>query len=127
MRLLLDTHTVLWFFNGDSQLSEPAKQAILCSENRKFVSIVSVWEVTVKISLQKLSFNGNITGFLNLIENNGFDLFPIDKKHILELEQLPYFHRDPFDRALIATAISERMSMITIDKNIHLYPLDYIW
>ncbi|MDR3268235.1 MAG: type II toxin-antitoxin system VapC family toxin, partial [Tannerella sp.] len=112
---------------GDSQLSEPAKQAILCAENKKYVSMASIGEVAIKISLHKLSFNGNITGFLKLIDDNGFDLLPIDKEHVIELERLPCFHRDPFDRVLIAAAISEKMSMITIDKNIRLYPLDYIW
>jgi PIN domain nuclease of toxin-antitoxin system len=74
MNLLLDTHTLIWFFNGDSLLSEEAKQSILKLQHRKFVSLVSVWEFAIKISLNKLVFNGKTQGFLDLINDNGFEL-----------------------------------------------------
>jgi PIN domain nuclease of toxin-antitoxin system len=127
MNLLLDTHTLIWFFNGDSSLSEKAKQSILEAQHRKFASIVSVWEVAIKISLNKLAFNGKTQGFLDLINNNGFELLTIDKKYILELEKLSFIHRDPFDRLLIATAISEKMYLVTADENIQKYTINYIW
>jgi PIN domain nuclease of toxin-antitoxin system len=127
MNLLLDTHTLIWFFNGDSLLSEEAKQSIIEVQHRKFVSIVSVWETAVKISLNKLGFNGKTRGFLDLIDNNGFELLTIDKKHILELENLSFIHKDPFDRLLIATAISEKMYIVTADANIQKYPVNCIW
>ena len=127
MNLLLDTHTLIWFFNGDSLLSEKAKQSIIALQHRKFVSIVSIWEFSIKISLNKLVFNGKTQGFLDLINDNGFELLAIDKKYILELEKLSFIHRDPFDRLLIATAISEKMYLVTDDENIRKYPVNCIW
>ena len=127
MNLLLDTHTLIWFFNGDSLLSEKAKRSIIELQHRKYVSIVSVWEFSIKISLNKLVFNGKTQGFLDLINNNGFELLAIDKKYILELEKLLFIHRDPFDRLLIATAISEKMYLVTADENIQKYPVNCIW
>jgi PIN domain nuclease of toxin-antitoxin system len=127
MNLLLDTHTLIWFFNGDTQLSEKAKWAIIEPQNQKFVSVVSVWEVAIKISLKKLYFEGNTIGFLDLIDDNGFNLIPISKNSLLEVERLPFIHRDPFDRVLVGTAISEKMDVITCDTNIPLYPVDTIW
>jgi PIN domain nuclease of toxin-antitoxin system len=126
MNFLLDTHTLIWFFNGDILLSEKAKQSIIEIQHRKFVSIVSVWEIAINISLNKLAFDGKTKGFLDLINNNGFELLSIDKNYILELEKLPFIHRDPFDRLLIATAISEKMHIVTSDKNIQKYSVNYI-
>jgi PIN domain nuclease of toxin-antitoxin system len=127
MNLLLDTHTLIWFFNGDILLSEKAKQLIIEAQHRKFVSIVSVWEIAIKISLNKLIFAGKTKGFLDLISNNGFELLSVDKNYILELEKLPFIHRDPFDRLLVATAISEKMHIVTTDSNIQKYSVNYIW
>jgi PIN domain nuclease of toxin-antitoxin system len=127
MNLLLDTHTLIWFFNGDLLLSEKAKQSILEIQNRKFVSIVSVWEIAIKISLNKLAFGGKTKGFLDLINSNGFELLSVDKNYILELEKLPFIHRDPFDRLLIATAVAEKMHIVTTDTNIQKYSVNYIW
>jgi PIN domain nuclease of toxin-antitoxin system len=90
MNLLLDTHTLICFFNSDL-LSEKAKQSIIELQHQKFVSIASIWEVTIKISLNKLVFNGKTQGFLDLIDNNGFEMINIDKKYILELEFFPLF------------------------------------
>jgi PIN domain nuclease of toxin-antitoxin system len=127
MNLLLDTHTLIWFFNGDLLLSEKAKQSILEIQHRKFVSIVSVWEIAIKISLNKLVFGGKTKGFLDLINSNGFELLSVDKNYILELEKLPFIHRDPFDRLLIATAVSEKMHIVTTDANIQRYSVNCIW
>ena len=126
--LLLDTHALLWFLNGDEQLSSNLRDAILNPLNKKFVSIASLWEIAIKISLKKLYFDGNMTELLQLIENNGFELLPVSPKHILILESLPYYHRDPFDRMLIASAISENIKIVSIDDNFHFYDnLKIIW
>jgi PIN domain nuclease of toxin-antitoxin system len=84
MNLLLDTHTLIWFFNGDALLSEKAKEAIMDLHNRKFVSMASVWETAIKISLNKLGFDGKTKGFFDLIDNNGFELLAINREYILE-------------------------------------------
>lgn len=126
--LLLDTHALLWFLNGDEQLSSNSQDAILNPLNRKYISIVSLWEIAIKISLKKLHFDGNIAEILKLIERNGFELLPISPKYILVLESLPYHHRDPFDRMLIASAISENMKIVSVDDIFYLYDnLEVIW
>ena len=125
--MLLDTHTAIWFFNGSPSLSETAKQAILDPNNRINVSVVSVWELAVKINVGKLKFSGGVAGFLKLIDSNGFRLLNIAPKHLLELERLPLHHRDPFDRLLIATAISEKMNLVTADSSMSLYSLLCVW
>ena len=78
MRLLLDTHTAIWFFNGDDRLSKPAAEAILNPTNLKYVSIASVWEVAIKLGLNKLDFARKTQGFLYLISENDFALLPIN-------------------------------------------------
>jgi PIN domain nuclease of toxin-antitoxin system len=127
MSFLLDTHVILWFLNGDRNLSEKAMRIILNPEYTKYVSIASVWEVAIKIGLKKLCFPENTQGFLQAINKNGFELCPISPNYVLELEKLPLHHRDPFDRILIATAKYEGMPIITVDANIRLYPVESIW
>ena len=127
MRLLLDTHTALWFFEDDDRLSRTACSAILEPTNEKFVSIASAWELAIKISLGKLTFEGGAVHFLETAEDNGFAVLPILPEYIRRLEGLPYLHRDPFDRMLIATAMTEGMSLLTADQNIRQYELPVIW
>ena len=125
--ILLDTHTAIWFFNGSFNLSDNAKHMILDPSNRISVSVVSVWELAVKINVGKLKFAGGVADFLRLIDSNGFQLLNIMPKHLLELEHLPLHHRDPFDRILIATAISEGMRFVSADRNMSLYSLQCVW
>jgi PIN domain nuclease of toxin-antitoxin system len=127
MKYLLDTHTLIWFFNGDLNLSDKARQIILDTNNQKFASIASVWELSIKISLNKLKFDGKSKGFLDLINKNGFKLLNINQNYIFNLEQLENFHKDPFDRILTATAIFEGMKFITCDENIRQYPVECVW
>jgi len=124
---LLDTHAAIWFLNGDSALSQTAKQAILNPSNRKYLSVASPWELAIKISLRKLDFDGKAADFISLAENNGFTILPIKTAHLTVLETLPMIHRDPFDRLLIATAISERMTFISADKNVAQYNVSLVW
>ena len=125
--ILLDTHAAIWFFNGSQNLSETAKRVILDPDNRINVSVVSVWELVVKINVGKLTFADGVTGFLKLIDSNGFQLLNISPQHLLALERLPLYHRDPFDRILIATAMSEEMDFVTADEDILKYPLQCVW
>ena len=121
MKLLLDTHIVLWFFNDDNKLSKEAFDAILASKNEKYVSIVSAWELAIKLKLNKLSFDGGVSNFFTMLEENGFELLPVKKDYIKNLEILPLFHRDPFDRMLIASAVTEGMRLISTDVDIQQY------
>ena len=124
---LLDTHTAIWFFNGDEALSETAKQTILDASNNKYLSMTSAWELAIKIGIGKLDFAGRAAGFMRLVENNGFTLIPITTSHLTTYESLPFIHRDPFDRLLVATAITEQMTIITADENIARYDVPKVW
>ena len=124
---LLDTHTAIWFFNGDNALSETAKQIILDPSNIKSLSIVCAWELSIKISLGRLDFAGKAAGFLQLAGDNGFNIIPVKPAHLTVLEKLPFIHRAPFDRLLTATAIAEQMTLITADDNIARYDVFYTW
>ena len=128
MNYLLDTHVVLWFLNGEKiLLSTTAKDIIEDQMHIKFVSLASVWEVGIKTSIGKLEFPENTGGFVKQIQNNGFELLPINIDHIVAVERLPHSHRDPFDRLLVATALAEQMTLITADENIVQYNISHIW
>jgi len=127
MKYLLDTHAVLWLFDHVERLSEKAFDAILKPVGEKYVSIVSAWEVAIKISLGKLTFDGGAENFLIKINENGFELLPVKEEYIKQVEILPLLHRDPFDRMLIASALSEGMRFITADINIHKYNIPWLW
>jgi PIN domain nuclease of toxin-antitoxin system len=126
-RYLLDTHTAIWQFNGDTALSNTAKQIIYGYSNRIYISIVSVWEVAIKINIGKLNFAGNTENFLHLADLDDITIFPIKTEHLLIYENLPLIHRDPFDRLLIATAIAEEMTLITDDKEVAKYGVPQVW
>ena len=127
MDILLDTHTFIWFFNGDEQLSSKAKRLIEDSKINKFVSIASVWEIAIKIGLGKLTFDGSTSEIVELIFKNGFQILQISVDHIVAYETLEFIHRDPFDRILIAQAIVEKLTIITKDENIQKYRVKTNW
>jgi len=128
MDYLLDTHTVLWFFNGDNKfLSNGARSIIEDPQYIKCVSMASVWEVGIKISIGKLEFPENTKGFIYQIKKHGFVVIPISENYIIESETLPLIHRDPFDRLLVATAICDQMTLISADKNIAKYNVAIVW
>jgi len=124
---LLDTHTAIWFFNGNESLSQTANGIIRDLSNDVYMSISSVWELAIKISIGKLDFAGKAEGFVRLAEKNEITLVPITTSHLTVLESLPMIHRDPFDRLLVATAIAEQMTIITADENIARYDVPHIW
>jgi len=126
MKLLLDTHIVLWFWDNVEKLSKESLSAITEPANEKYISIVSAWELVVKINVGKLAFEGGVANFFKMIEENGFELLPVKEEHITRLETLPLHHRDPFDRLLLATAISEQMTFLTSDKEFAQYGVPLI-
>ncbi|MBK6978992.1 MAG: type II toxin-antitoxin system VapC family toxin [Cytophagaceae bacterium] len=127
MDILLDTHALIWFLNGDKFLSNEAKKAIEDSSNIKIVSIASIWEIAIKISLGKFQFKEGLKSFMKLIDENGFEILPITFKHALEVSKLEFIHRDPFDRLLIAQAKSDDLILITKDETIRKYQVKSIW
>jgi len=127
MKVLLDTHAILWFFSDDEKLSVAARKNITNVSNDIYVSIASAWEIAIKISLGKLKVEGGIEKYFSAVRDSGFFTFPIKKEYIEYLETLPYHHRDPFDRMLISTAIKEGISIVSTDKSFDDYQLPRIW
>ncbi|MDR2183953.1 MAG: type II toxin-antitoxin system VapC family toxin, partial [Clostridiales bacterium] len=108
MKHILDTHALLWFLKGEKL----TKDTIDSIENGKScISVISLWEVSIKMAIGKYSFDGGFIGFRNLVRNNGFPILPIKDEHLERLSVLPLIHRDPFDRLLIATALEENLSI----------------
>lgn len=128
MNLLLDTHTLIWFLNGnEADLSTKARRLITDSANVSYVSIASIWEMAIKIRLGSLSFEPGYNNLMTLLTQNGFELLPVTFQHTRHLLTLPMHHRDPFDRLLIAQSITESLLFLTADVHIHQYEVDWIW
>lgn len=123
MNYILDNHSIIWFLNGNSQLSEKSRITIENSDNRKFISIGTIWELAIKISIGKFEFQSGLNGFVNL----GFDVLPISHFDLIHLTNLPFIHRDPFDRLLIAQAMENKMTIITKDEHISKYTISTLW
>ena len=128
MRVLLDTHTFLWFVLGDAKLSNTARTYIEAPQNDKLVSPASYWEIAIKISLGKYTLPQPYEDFMRKgIDSNGFYVLPIAPKHTAALIGLPFHHRDPFDRLIISQAMVERMAVISGDRAFDTYPVTRIW
>lgn len=121
MKLLWDTHTFLWFIAGSEELSEAAKEIILRPESENFISIVSLWEISIKVSINKLTINGTIESIWQDIQKNGLIVLPIQFDHIVCQSKLPLLHRDPFDRIIIAQALCENMQILGRDASFDAY------
>jgi PIN domain nuclease of toxin-antitoxin system len=119
---------VLWFLEGSEKLSEKAAAIIENGGKEQIgISVASLWEFTIKHSLGKLRFDGGITNLRAMIEANGWKVLPIAQSHLEGLSALPVLHRDPFDRLLVSIALSEGMTVVTADANIHKYDVLYEW
>jgi len=128
MRYLLDTHTFLWYFWDSKDLSECASEIIENNTVEKYVSIVSLWEFSIKYSMGKLTFDGGLTHLWEMLSQNGFIILPITQSQLeMLIAELTLHHRDPFDRLIIATAKAEDMTIVTIDENIHKYDVPWVW
>jgi len=127
MKYLLDTHIIMWCALSPQKLSQTARDVILDSNTDKYVSIVSAWEFAVKHSLKKLDLEGGVDGFFQIIDENGFITLGVESAYVRRLAYLPLIHHDPFDRILIATAIAEKMQLVTADENIHKYDISPVW
>lgn len=127
MDLLLDTHTLIWFLNGDEKLSKAARLAIENPANIKIVSVASIWEIAIKISLEKFKYPGGFNHFLELIDENGFEILQISFEHTLIVSSLEFIHHDPFDRLLIAQSKNDDLTILTLDENIKKYNIKSLW
>ena len=125
--MLLDTHTLIWLLEGDDNLSAAAKEQIENSANTNFVSVATFWEIAIKVSLNKLEMKISIQNLKQLIWENGIEVLPITIENALFVSQLPFYHKDPFDRLLVAQAVNENMILVSRDEAIPLYNVQTIW
>ena len=128
MTLLLDTHTLLWFVEDYPALSGRAKAAIEDLDNTPAYSIVSVWEMAIKISVGKLAVSRPLYPELaRLLRERGFEQLQISYRHASEVARLPWHHRDPFDRLLIAQASVENLPIVSADEVFDDYAVTRLW
>jgi len=127
MRYILDTHVAKWALDDTSKLSDSARAIISDTSLYLCVSILSAWEIAIKVSAGKLNFIGGSALFLDKLRQLGVEILGIEQAHISLLETLPFIHRDPFDRLLIATAKQEGLTILTADENIRKYEVSSIW
>jgi len=116
MRILIDTQAFIWFVEDDKQLPEEIKTKLEDLDNSIIISIASLWEMTIKMSLGKLHLGCNIEEMIEKVYQNGFEVLPILPDHIIRLSKLDYFHRDPFDRIIISQGLSENIVIVSSDK-----------
>jgi PIN domain nuclease of toxin-antitoxin system len=127
MKLLLDTHTFLWFIDDSPRLSARAK-ALLESDADLLLSVASLWEISIKISIGKLTLAQPFDVFLQQqLTSNDIEMLPISLVHLGVVSTLPFHHRDPFDRLLIAQAIIEKMPVVGIDAAFDAYSITRLW
>lgn len=114
---LADTHVILWSWHAQQELPKPFLE-ILASDARIHASVASIWEMSIKAGSGKLKTVDNIAEKLSL---TGFSILPIEPRHAEAVRTLPHHHRDPFDRMLIAQAMTENLSLLTVDRHFALY------
>jgi PIN domain nuclease of toxin-antitoxin system len=128
VRLLLDTHAFLWFVLGDLRLIQTALDQIRDPVKVKLVSPASYWEIAIKISLGKYTLNEPYEAFMQRgIFGNGFSVLPVEPKHTAALTTLPFHHRDPFDRLLVAQALVEQVPVLSADAVLDAYGITRLW
>jgi len=127
MRLLLDTHVLIWFLSKKSALSNDTKALIFDPGNKKFLSIASIWEMTIKDSLGKLKLPLTVREIMTEFQSAGGSILSITPEHALATGKLPWHHRDPFDRMLIAQALYEDLTIISHDSLFADYQVARIW
>lgn len=128
MKLLLDTHVFLWWLRDEPDLSGTARDAISDPANTCYLSLASCWELAIKSSVGKLKLKKPIERFVSeQMQQNGFLLLNIELRHVAKVEALPFHHRDPFDRLLIAQAKTERMTLVTADPALSAYGIRCLW
>lgn len=128
MKFLLDTHTLLWFLREPDRLPPRVREVIEDAGQEAAVSLASLWEIAIKVSLNKLCLPKPYEElFPQSVPDSGLSLLPIEPRHLVKVSQLPFHHRDPFDRLLIAQAQVEKLTLITCDPEFAAYDVPLLW
>lgn len=123
MKLLVDSHTLIWHAEGDARLPERASVALENPSNEIFVSMATFWELTIKESLGKLKLEGGVARiYRDWIVSGAAVRLDIEWPHLDGINDLPWIHRDPFDRILVSQALSSRLCLLTFDPEVVKYP-----
>ena len=126
MRILIDTHILIWHLEDDVQLSSYYGQLIEDRSNTVFVSIVSFWEIAINTSRGKLSLSKPIVDIVAQIERSTISILPINPRHTIQVSHLPFHHKDPFDRMIIAQALVDDLPVISSDRNFTNYGVELL-
>lgn len=128
MKYLIDTHTFLWIIEDNKNLTNKVRTIYLDNSNDIYLSVASIWEMAIKISLNKLSIQGQLVKFIDrhAVENN-IRLLSIQPHHVFPIKNLPFHHKDPFDRILLSQCIQEKMHLLSKDKEFDKYGINRIW
>lgn len=127
MAYLLDTHAFLWFIAGDKQLPVNIKKELSDINKSCFLSIASLWEIAIKKQIGKLEFNIDFSELFRFAERNQIEVISINETHLSILLTLPFLNNDPFDRIIVAQAISEDLVLISRDKKLKNYNIKVKW
>lgn len=127
MRYLLDTHSLIWFLEGDNRLSVTAKDIFNDDNADIYLSIVSLWEMAIKISLGKLKLSQSLEQVIDTLEQQSISLLSVKPAHVLAVLNLPFEHRDPFDRLLIGQSLVENMKFLSNEALFLRYGVDRVW
>ena len=127
MAFLLDTHTFLWFLEGNEKLSKKALIKMLDLNKKCYISIASLWEITIKLQLGKLELNFDFNELVEYLKRNHIEILPIYFNHLKVLSVLPLYHRDPFDRIILSQAIAEKFTIISQDSEFKSYKAKLLW
>jgi len=128
VKVLLDTHVLLWYYLDDPQLSATARAAIQNPENSIFISAASHWEIAIKLSIGKYTLHAPFGTFIQeAVYDNGFRFLPFEPQHSAAMIGLPFHHRDPFDRFIVAQAVVEDMPIVSVDAILNNYPIRRLW
>lgn len=122
MRLLLDTHVLLWMAEDSDRLSDAVRKEITDPANELVFSAASLWEISIKNTLEREDFRVDARQLRQGLLDNGYVELPITGKHAVSIDQLPLLHKDPFDRILLAQAITEGLTFVTADARLASYP-----
>jgi PIN domain nuclease of toxin-antitoxin system len=124
MKLLLDTHIFIWWANQPDKLSQPALSALQDEANELLLSVATVWEMQIKIQLAKLKLSLPLNELVeSQQEINNLKILPVALNHVLALDALPYHHKDPFDRLLIAQSLEEGATLVSTDSKFSEYSI----
>lgn len=127
MKLLLDTHALIWFQTGDRRLSRPARAALEAPGAELLISAASVWELAIKASLGRLRLSGSVEDYIAEKLRQGYGALAVSWTHAARVDLLPWHHRDPFDRLLAAQALVERSPIVSRDRVFRKYGVQVVW